>query len=55
MTVAHRSCQGLLGLLNQLEKDGIDYKSKWIDVSTDGCATMIGVKKGLQTQLTEEI
>ena len=41
--------------LNQLEKDGIDYKSKLIDVSTDGCATMIGVKKGLQTQLTEEI
>ena len=36
--------------LDALIEDKIDYKSKCINISTDGCATMIGVNNGVKLQ-----
>ena len=42
-------------ILDQLQDDGIDYKSKLIDVSTDGCNTMVGIRNGFQKKMAEEV
>lgn len=41
--------------LDALIEDKIDYKSKCINISTDGCATMIGVNNGVIKKLQDEI
>lgn len=42
-------------LTDQLEEDGIDFRSKLIDVATDGCYTMTGSKGGVLKKLQELI
>ena len=42
-------------LLDCFIEDSIDFKSKCINVATDGCATMIGNRKGVITKLSDEI
>ena len=34
-------------IFDQFEEDGINYKDKLIDLATDGCPTMIGIRGGV--------
>ena len=40
-------------LIEKFEADCIDFRSKLIQVATDGCNTMTGVKKGVVTQFQQ--
>ena len=42
-------------LLDSFVSQAVNFKDKCIDVQTDGCPTMIGNKKGVQTRLKDEI
>ena len=41
--------------LESFVTEGIDYKSKLVNVGTDGCSVMMGCKTGVQTRLKEEV
>ena len=42
-------------MVEKFDSDGIDYHSKLIQVSTDGCNTMIGCHKGVVTKFQEHV
>ena len=42
-------------LVDKFVEDGIDYHSKLIQVATDGCNTMIGVRNGVTTKFQETV
>ena len=42
-------------VIEEFEKDGIDFRSKLIHVETDGCNTMIGSKNGVQLKFQKKI
>ena len=42
-------------LLDALNDDEVDYKSKLISVGMDGCSTMLGQNSGVITRLIEKV
>ena len=42
-------------VIEEFEKDGIDFRSKLIHVETDGCNTMVGSKNGAQYKFQKEV
>ena len=42
-------------VLDSFNDDRIDYKSKLIDVGTDGCSVMTGVRNGVQKRFEKEV
>ena len=42
-------------VIEEFEKDNIDFKSKLINVETDGCSTMVGSGTGVKKRFSEEV
>ena len=42
-------------VIEEFDKDGIDFRSKSIHVETDGCNTMVGSKNGVQLKFQKEV